>query len=102
VVLDRDGEAIGFALLRRFGRGQVIGPVVAPDPAGAKALIGHFLGSHPGQFLRVDVPEAAGLSDWLEELGLKDAGIVFRMVRGSDVQPVGPARGFALISQAFG
>ena len=47
VVLDRDGAPAGFAMIRRFGLGQVIGPVVAPDEAGARALIGHFLTSNP-------------------------------------------------------
>jgi GNAT superfamily N-acetyltransferase len=41
VVLARGGEAIGFSIVRRFGRGHAIGPVVAPDLASAQALIGH-------------------------------------------------------------
>jgi GNAT superfamily N-acetyltransferase len=102
VVLDRGGEAVGFALLRRFGHGHAIGPVVAPDAAGAKALIGHFLGSRPGQFIRLDVPEESGLSPWLEGLGLADAGPAIRMVRGRDACGAGRVSSFALISQAFG
>lgn len=102
VVLDRGGKAVGFALLRRFGLGHVIGPVVAPDAVGAKALIGHFLGSRPGQFIRVDVPEESGLSPWLEGLGLADAGPAIRMVRGDDGRAAGRVGSFALISQAFG
>lgn len=101
VALDRDGEITGFALLRRFGRGHVIGPVVAPDLQGAQALIGHFLASRPGQFIRVDVPEESGLCPWLEQLGLSDAGPAYRMVRGREPDR-GPARVFALISQALG
>ena len=34
VVLDDDGRARGFAMLRRFGRGHAIGPVVASDAEG--------------------------------------------------------------------
>jgi GNAT superfamily N-acetyltransferase len=103
MVLDRAGQAVGFALLRRFGRGHVIGPVIAPDAAGARALIGHFLASRPGQFIRMDVPEQSGLSPWLAELGLAEAGAVTRMVRGPEQLPA-EARfhSFALISQAFG
>jgi GNAT superfamily N-acetyltransferase len=101
VALDRDGEVTGFALLRRFGRGHVIGPVVAPDGERARALIGHFLGSRPGQFMRVDVPEDTGLCPWLEQLGLSDAGPAFRMVRGEQARG-GPAGVYALMSQAFG
>ena len=104
IVLDRGGAPAGFALLRRFGRGQVIGPVVAPNEASARALIGHFLGQGAGQFIRVDVPEATGLCPWLLSLGLADAGPAIRMVRGTP--PTSAARDgaatYALASQAFG
>lgn len=102
VVLDRDGRPVGFALLRRFGQGYVIGPVVAPNRVGAKALIGYFLGSRPGQFMRVDVPEESGLSSWLEELGLANVGSGIRMVRGRHTDKKGEVSSFALVSQAFG
>ena len=102
VALDRDGDVAGFALMRRFGIGQVIGPVVASDEAAARALIGHFLASNPGQFIRIDVPEESGLSPWLQQLGLSDAGPAIRMVRGPSQPSDGTVRGFALVSQAFG
>jgi len=102
VVLDREGEVAGFALSRRFGRGHVIGPVVASDAGHARALIGHFLAARPGQFIRVDVPEESGLSNWLSQLGLLDAGPALRMVRARRTEPAGAARVFALASQAFG
>lgn len=102
VILERGGDDIGFALLRHFGRGHVIGPVVAPDVSGAKALLLHLLGAMAGQFVRVDVPEETGLSPWLEGLGLADVGIVIRMVRGDNAGGAGRVRSFALASQAFG
>ena len=34
--------ASGFAMLRRFGRGQLIGPVVAPDPEAAPVSYTHL------------------------------------------------------------
>jgi predicted N-acetyltransferase YhbS len=102
VVLDRDGGGIGFAVIRPFGLGQVIGPVVGPDEAGARALIGHFLDSHPGQFIRLDVPEECGLVSWLMGLGLADAGPALHMVRPPVPRAAGPARRFALVSQSFG
>lgn len=102
VVLDRNGAPVGFAVIRRFGLGQVIGPVVAPDEAGARALIGHFLSSNLGQFIRLDVPEECGLVPWLTGLGLADAGPALHMVRPPAPRAPGPARRFALASQAFG
>lgn len=102
VVLDRAGEALGFALLRRFGRGHVIGPVVAQDAAAAQALIGHFLAANPGQFIRIDVPDESGLSPWLTTLGLVQVDTALRMLRGVEAPRTGAVRNFALISQAFG
>lgn len=102
VVLDRDGEAIGFALIRRFGQGQVIGPVLAPDAEGARALIAHWLGSRSGQFIRIDVPGESGLSPWLEALGLTEVGGGEVMVRGTPPRGDGTVSCFALVSQALG
>jgi GNAT superfamily N-acetyltransferase len=102
VVLDRGGEAAGFALLRRFGRGHVVGPVVAPDAEGAKALIAHWLGSRSGQFLRIDVPDEAGLSGWLAGLGLPEVDKAVAMLRGGAPTSGSRARPFALINQALG
>lgn len=89
----------GFAVLRRFGRGFVVGPVIAPDAAAARRLIAGCLAARPGAFMRVDVPEESGLGSWLETLGLGDAGPAIRMVRGARFE--GPGA-FALASQAFG
>ncbi|PHK95209.1 GNAT family N-acetyltransferase [Pseudoroseomonas rhizosphaerae] len=102
VALDHAGEVAGFALMRRFGQGQVIGPVVAPGPEMAKALIGHWLGVQQGQFVRVDVPAESGLPAWLEALGLDDAGTVTGMALGRPPAPRGAPRGYALVSQTLG
>jgi GNAT superfamily N-acetyltransferase len=102
VVLDGPGGPRGFALTRGFGRGQLIGPVVAADETGARAMIAHLLGQRIGQFVRVDVPKESGLAAWLPGLGLEDAGTVIRMVRGQDAAPAAQMRVFALASQAWG
>lgn len=107
--LDRDGELIGFALFRRFGRGRAIGPVVAPRDADseavrAKALIGHWLASNPGMFIRFDAPGEAGLTEWLESLGLVRVDTVVKMLRNADRMPE-PDAAFAqygIINQAIG
>lgn len=101
LAIDREGEILGVALFRRFGRGYVVGPVVAPDPHRAKALIAHWVGSRAGKFTRIDIAEDSGLSDWLEELGLVGVDRAVTMVRGERPQPGGPARSFAIVSQAL-
>lgn len=102
VVLDRDGEAVGFAVLRRFGRGHAIGPVVAPSLASAKALIAHWSNLCAGKFLRIDVEAGGGLIEWLEEIGLRRVGMVAIMSRG-EIPRRGPETGlYAILSQALG
>jgi GNAT superfamily N-acetyltransferase len=104
--LDRDGELIGFALFRRFGRGRVIGPVVAPrdeDPVRAKALIGHWLASNPGMFIRIDTPIGSGLTEWLESLGLTRVDTVVKMARNAGQMPPADAQfaQYGIINQAI-
>jgi predicted N-acetyltransferase YhbS len=101
IAIDRDGELIGVALFRRFGRGFTIGPVVAPDTARAKALISHWIGLHSGMFIRIDVTEGTGLQDWLTELGLIQVGTGVTMVKGTPPKEDPHARLFALVNQAL-
>jgi len=101
VVLERDGQAAGFAVLRRFGQGHAVGPVAAPDIDAARLLIADCC-CHTEGFLRVDVDATSGLPQWLESLGLPRSGGVSIMVRGR-VPARGPAHGgWALVTQAIG
>lgn len=102
VVLDRAGRPAGFAMLRRFGRGHVIGPVVAHDMRAAQGLIGHWLGSQQGKLLRLDVPEESGLAPWLQQLGFSVSEPVEAMLRGPMPPRTGTVGRFALVSQALG
>lgn len=102
VVLCREHVQTGFAVMRRFGRGWLIGPVIAPDAAGAKALIAHWLGTQTGSFCRIDVPEATGLGPWLEDVGLPEAGHVTRMALGAAPVPGDEVAIFGLAAQALG
>ncbi|MGE0724672.1 MAG: GNAT family N-acetyltransferase [Alphaproteobacteria bacterium] len=102
IVVEQSGAAVGFAFCRRFGRGHLIGPVVAPDAVSARLAIGRAASAHAGQFLRVDVPEDTGLGDWLAGLGLAPVAPVAPMVRGTPPAPDGAARTFALVAQAIG
>lgn len=104
-LLRRNGAPVGFAALRDFGRGQVIGPVVAPDADGAKALIGPVVAAHPGKFLRVDTTVDTGLGSWLADCGLRHVGGGIAMRRPAPTTaapPAAPVSTFALASQALG
>lgn len=109
VALERDGEIVGFSVLRRFGRGYVIGPVVAlraRDDMRARALIGHWLNRCNGEFVRIDVPTGTSLPDWLIEQGLKRVDTCTKMVRNGPASAHTGAydpvyRLYGLISQAM-
>jgi GNAT superfamily N-acetyltransferase len=109
-LLRRNGTPVGFAALRDFGRGQVIGPVVAPDAEGAKALIGPIIAANPGKFLRVDTTADTGLGPWLADCGLRHVGGGIAMRRPAptavppSAAPVSAAgiSTYALASQALG
>lgn len=92
----------GFALLRDFGRGRVIGPVVARDAATARSLIAEGVRRNAGTFLRIDLPEAAGLSDFVATLGLAHVGGGTAMARDPGLARTGDFTSFALVSQALG
>ncbi|CAD5293170.1 Acetyltransferase (GNAT) domain-containing protein [Bosea sp. 62] len=102
LVLEQAGQPVGFSILRAFGRGQVIGPVVAVDETDARTLIACWLHGRAGQFIRVDLPLGSGLGDWLVQHGLAPAGDVTAMVRGDLPVASGPARLHALVTQALG
>jgi predicted N-acetyltransferase YhbS len=103
VVLDHDDHACGFAMLRRFGRGHTIGPVIAPNAQGAKALIAHLSGLNAGRFTRIDIDFDSGLAEWLETLGLLRVDAPTTMLRGTPLaQPDGGPRLYGIVTQAFG
>jgi GNAT superfamily N-acetyltransferase len=102
-VLSAGQKIAGFAALRTFGKGQVIGPVVAANEENGKALLAYFMAAREGQFVRVDTAETPQLPPWLTDKGLVrvDDGIAMQrpvVPRSSG----GPLTTFALASQAFG
>ena len=101
-VIDRGGPILGYGCVRTFGRGMVIGPVVARDIDDARALIAAVAAAHVGQFVRVDVPEIVGLSPWLESIGLPRVGQVVAMALGAIPALGAGPRLFALSNQSLG
>ncbi|MGY2257921.1 GNAT family N-acetyltransferase [Pseudomonas sp. SDO55104_S430] len=102
VGIERDGQLSAFAILRAFGRGYCVGPVIAQTADQAKHLIGSLLAQVPDTFVRIDVPADCGLSDWLETAGLKQVDKVAQMARGTPPQSVGDVSQYALVTQAIG
>ncbi|OWJ69030.1 GNAT family N-acetyltransferase [Inquilinus limosus] len=97
-----DAELQGFSLCRPFGRGHVVGPIVAPDEAAAIALLQPHLQEHAGRFLRVDTPDDGAFAGRLAAAGLARVDTVATMRRGDRPERPGSARIFGLINQALG
>lgn len=100
-ILERNGRAVGYAFFRRFGRGQLIGPMAATSAAAARMLVDHWLRSHVGDFVRIDVHDEPTFACWLDGLGLEAVANVTPMVRGCRRPLDGPPRYFALVSHAL-
>ena len=102
-VLRPAGKITAFAAMRAFGRGEVIGPVVAAHADEAKALIAGLIKARHGQFVRVDTTKACGLAAWLEAQGLANVGGGIAMRRNAKPSTGTSAfQTFALASQALG
>lgn len=101
-VIERERRVQGYACVRRWGRGVVIGPVIARDATDAKALIATLAAEHRGAFVRIDVPATSGLSPWLDEIGLSNVDHVVAMVRGTPPTHAADATLFALSNQSLG
>ena len=91
-----------FALLRPFGRGRCLGPLIAENLAQAQHLIATLLAQFPDAFVRIDIPADCGLADFLESAGLKQVDTVAQMARGAAPQASNGVRQFALVTQAIG
>lgn len=102
VVIEGQGRITGYACVRRWGRGVVIGPVVARDVPDAKSLIAELAAAHVGDFVRIDVTGPSDLSAWLVEIGLLCVDRVPSMVRGAPPIRIPGATLFALSNQSLG
>ena len=107
VALVRDETVIGFALLRPYGRGHAIGPVVAATGDGlqtqrAQRLIADRLAANAGAFTRLDTPAEQGLGPWLESIGLPCVDTVVKMARNGAPAHDPDFLQYAIVSQALG
>ena len=102
VGLERDGQLRGFALLRPYGRGLSVGPVIAESADQARALILALLRHAEGRYVRFDVTARSGLNPWLIELGIPQVDEVEQMARGEAPVSRDGVDQFALLTQALG
>lgn len=94
----------GFASCRLFGRGHILGPLVARDDEAFKILLTASIARHDGKFLRVDLTDAASAEiAAVEAAGLAQVGGGVAMTRPGlrNADPVGDVRVYALAAQAL-
>nr|WP_277817270.1 hypothetical protein [Pseudoroseomonas aerophila] len=105
-VLEREGQVVAYALCRPFGRGHLVGPVIAATQQDAIAVTLPHVRAHEGRFLRVDVPATAkAFAAEIHLCGLPIYDSVTAMGLHGPPLPApipGEARRFALASQALG
>lgn len=102
-VVERDGQVTGFALCRKYGRGHVVGPLVAENDEDAIALVAPFAQAMEGQFLRLDTRQPDGpFREFLVACGIRHYDTVMRMGLGAVPVATGPAQTYSLVNQALG
>lgn len=102
VVVEREGNISGYGCVRRWGRGVVIGPVVAASAEDAKAIVAMLASAYEGVFVRIDVTEASGLAPWLVEIGLPQVDRAPIMALGAPPVSEAGAMLVALSNQSLG
>ncbi len=106
--LFRDGALTAFALCRPFGRGHVVGPVVATDDAEAIAVVHPHVLAHAGCFLRLDTHREGGaFAGFLARVGMPvfDTVLTMSLTREGVEAKAAATEGtltYGLVSQALG
>ena len=81
--LRRGGGIVGYSMRREFGRGQVVGPLIAQNDRDAIHLTAVHLKNLTGQFVRVDTREKDGhFVGFLQQSGLDVVDTVTTMSKG--------------------
>lgn len=81
-VLRRDGVVAGYSMCREFGRGHVVGPIVASSDDDAIHLAAVHLEGFSGRFMRVDTRSKGAFADFVRRNGLSVAETVTTMSKG--------------------
>ncbi|WP_040678291.1 GNAT family N-acetyltransferase [Rhizobium mesoamericanum] len=103
-----DGSNLmAYSMRRRFGRGHVVGPVVAYCEEDAVSVVHPHVVAHVGSFLRLDTHFDAGrFASFIQQSGMSVFDTVTTMVSSKTASYGGLNAGspivFALASQSFG
>ncbi|MGJ4888492.1 GNAT family N-acetyltransferase [Bradyrhizobium sp. HKCCYLRH3099] len=81
-VLRRHDRIVGYSMCREFGRGHVIGPIVASNDADAIHLAAVHMEALQGRFARVDTRSQGAFAEFLTRSGLVAGEAVTSMWKG--------------------
>jgi len=99
----RNGRPCGFVLMRRFGKGHVIGPLVAESEHMAMQLAAPLLRQMQGEFLRLDTPcGGADLTGLLTAAGMPRFDTVTEMRIGPQRRATEGLVTFGLAAHSLG
>ncbi|WP_306152155.1 GNAT family N-acetyltransferase [Roseovarius sp. MMSF_3281] len=103
MVVERDGTICGFALRRRFGRGWVVGPVVAETDDIAMMLTAPLINLSEGEFVRLDTPvKSEKFNVFLSAIGMGVYDTVTEMYLGHQRRPLDGPHIFGLAAHSLG
>jgi hypothetical protein len=103
LVAEMQGEIRGFALMRSFGRGAVIGPLVAEEEGTAMMLAAALIQRQEGRFLRLDTPVTSErFSAFLAAAGLGLFDTVTEMYLGRQRRPLEGTQLYGLAAHSLG
>uniref|UniRef100_UPI003100EFA3 hypothetical protein n=1 Tax=Neorhizobium sp. EC2-8 TaxID=3129230 RepID=UPI003100EFA3 len=103
-----EGERLlAYSMRRRFGRGHVVGPIVASCDEDAIAVTHPHVKAHAGTFLRIDTHFGSGpFANFVHQSGMAAYDTVTTMVTSDKANygASGPGKHvvYALASQSFG
>lgn len=97
------GEITGFALCRKFGRGYVIGPIIAKSQDQAIELVSPLLHDLKDAFVRIDTYlDSGAFKEFIINIGLSLHETATKMARGTLPIPKCDIITIGLASQALG
>lgn len=83
--LMKKGHLVGYSICRDFGRGKIIGPIVASNDHDAIHLTDVHLQTLKGDFARIDTREKTGpFADYIAQCRLDIFGTVTTMSKGKE------------------
>lgn len=80
--LRRGDEIVGYSMCREFGRGHVVGPIVASNAQDAIHLVAVHLKDLAGHFVRIDTRERGVFAEFLQQSRLALSETVTTMSKG--------------------